>query len=373
MSMSGIRDLSVIDTPPEDRHPVLTLVGPRDESTVAGAIRREMLRDGQTFYVHNTVHDIEGAAYRIRELVPDARVGVVHGQMDEKRIEKAMLSFWDKELDVLVATTIIESGLDIPNANTLIVDGADRLGLAQLYQLRGRVGRSRERAYAYFFFPPERNLSEASHARLAAISQFTDLGSGMQIALRDLEIRGAGNLLGGEQHGHIATVGFDLYVKMLGEAVQEAKGETVVEKAEVKIDLPIDAHLPESWIDREGLRLEAYRRIAEAPTHAALEDARKELEDRFGALPPQAERLLQVASLRIEVGPRNVRSVTMARGRAILEPMALTESEQVRVRRLFFGSIYKPQSGVLQIPMPPDAAAEPAAWLLGAIRDILAP
>ncbi|MGH2727785.1 MAG: DEAD/DEAH box helicase, partial [Actinomycetota bacterium] len=204
MSLSGIRDLSVVDTPPEDRHPVLTFVGPFDEQTMASAIRREMLREGQVFYVHDRVHGIEAVASRVMKLVPEARVGIAHGQMNERHLEKVMLEFWDKNYDVLVTTTIIESGLDIPTANTLIVDRADRLGLAQLYQLRGRVGRSRERAYAYFFFPIERELTEQSHARLAAISQFTDLGSGMQIALRDLEIRGAGNMLGAEQHGHIA-------------------------------------------------------------------------------------------------------------------------------------------------------------------------
>ncbi|MCA1833667.1 MAG: transcription-repair coupling factor [Actinomycetota bacterium] len=373
MSLSGIRDLSVVDTPPEDRHPVLTFVGPYDEKTIAGAIRREMLRDGQTFFVHNTVHDIERAAAMAQRLVPDARVGIVHGQMDEKRLERVMLDFWDKNLDVLVTTTIIESGLDIPSANTLIVEGADRLGLAQLYQLRGRVGRSRERAYAYFFFNPERTLTEASHARLSAISQFTELGSGMQIALRDLEIRGAGNLLGGDQHGHIATVGFDYYVRMLAEAVDEAKGHAVMPKMEVKIDLPVDAHLPESWIDKEGLRLEAYRRIAESPTYEALEDARRELQDRFGALPEQAERLLQIASLRLEVGPRAVKSITVAGGKIRLEPMALSESEQVRVRRLFHGSMYKPATATLILPVPADAWKEPAAWLLESVRAILAP
>jgi transcription-repair coupling factor (superfamily II helicase) len=373
MSLSGIRDLSVVDTPPEDRHPVLTFVGPYEERTIAGAIRREMLRDGQTFFVHNTVHDIEKAAIAVQRLVPDARVGVVHGQMEERRLERVMLEFWDKNVDVLVTTTIIESGLDIPSANTLIVEGAERLGLAQLYQLRGRVGRSRERAYAYFFFHPERTLSEASHARLAAISQFTELGSGMQIALRDLEIRGAGNLLGGEQHGHIATVGFDLYVQLLAEAVEEAKGNPVMPKMEVKIDLPVDAHLPESWIEKEGLRLEAYRRIAEAPSLEALEDARKELQDRFGALPLQAERLLEIAALRIEVGPRAVRSITIAGAKARLEPMALSESEQVRVRRLFHGSLYKQATATLILPVPRDALSDPAAWLLSSVRAILAP
>ena len=370
MSLSGIRDLSVVDTPPEDRHPVLTFVGPFDEQTMASAIRREMLREGQVFYVHDRVHGIEAIASRIAKLVPEARIGIAHGQMNERHLEKVMLAFWDKSYDVLLTTTIIESGLDIPTANTLIVDRADRLGLAQLYQLRGRVGRSRERAYAYFFFPVERELTEQSHARLAAISQFTDLGSGMQIALRDLEIRGAGNLLGGEQHGHIATVGFDLYVRLLAEAVDEAKGQKPEIRREVKIDLPVDAHLPESWIDKEPLRLEAYRRIAEAPTLEALEDARKELLDRFGPLPQQAETLLKVAALRIEIGPRGVRTVSFQNGRVRLEPFVLSESEQVRIRYRYPGSIFKPNTYTVVLPVPRDVE-DSAAWLLEAARDIL--
>jgi transcription-repair coupling factor (superfamily II helicase) len=371
MSLSGIRDLSVIDTPPEDRHPVLTFVGPSDEGQVGAAIRREMLRDGQTFFVHNQVHDIERAVSLVRKLVPEARVGVAHGQMEERRLEQVMFDFWDRAFDVLVTTTIIESGLDIPTVNTLIVDRADKLGLAQLYQLRGRVGRARERAYAYFFFPPERTLTEASHQRLAAISQFTDLGSGLQIALRDLEIRGAGNLLGGEQHGHIATVGFDLYVKLLAEAVQHAKGEQPQPKPEVQVDMPVDAHLPESWIAKEGLRLEAYRRIAEAETLEQLEDVRTELTDRYGLLPDQAETLMRIAALKIEIGPRGVRRVSVGRGKARIEPFVLSESEQVRVRRLFSGSIFKPQTYTLILDVP--RTEDPAAWLLQAVRDILAP
>ena len=372
MSLSGIRDLSVVDTPPEDRHPVLTFVGPHDEASLAAAIRREMLREGQVFYVRDRVHGIEGVASRVRKLVPEARIGIAHGQMNERQLEKVMLDFWDKNFDVLLTTTIIESGLDIPTANTLIVDRADRLGLAQLYQLRGRVGRSRERAYAYFFFPPERALTEASHQRLAAISQFTELGSGMQIALRDLEIRGAGNLLGGEQHGHIATVGFEMYVRLLAEAVDDAKGKKSEPKPEVKVDLPIDAHLPESWIPKEGLRLEAYRRIAEAPTLEALNDARAELTDRFGPLPSQAESLLTVAALRIEIGPRGVKTVTTGNNQVRIEPFVLAESEQVRVRRMHPGSIFKPQTYTLILPIPRHVE-DVAAWLLDSARDILSP
>ena len=224
MAITGIREMSTIATPPEERHPVLTFVGAQDDKQVAAAIHRELLRDGQVFYLHNRVESIERAARRLRELVPEARVAVAHGQMGEDALEKVMVGFWEKEFDVLVCTTIVESGIDIPNANTLIVERADLLGLAQLHQIRGRVGRGRERAYAYFLYPPEKPLTEHAHERLATIAQHTELGAGMYVAMKDLEIRGAGNLLGGEQSGHIEGVGFDLYVRMVGEAVQAVQG-----------------------------------------------------------------------------------------------------------------------------------------------------
>jgi transcription-repair coupling factor (superfamily II helicase) len=296
---------------------------------------------------------------------------VVHGQMEERRLEKMMLDFWDGNYDVLVTTTIIESGLDIPTANTLVVDRADALGLSQLYQLRGRVGRSHERAYAYFLYPADRALSEQSHARLTAIGQLTDLGSGLQIALRDLEIRGAGNLLGAEQSGHIATVGFDLYVRLLAEAVDEARGRKPEPKPEVKVDLPVDAHLPESWIAREGLRLEAYRRIAEAESGQALEDVRAELRDRYGELPPQAEELLTVAQLRFVLGPRGVRTVQYLNNQVRIEPFVLAESEKVRLERLFKGSIFKPATFTALIPVPSSPPDGVARWLLGAAQELL--
>jgi transcription-repair coupling factor (superfamily II helicase) len=372
MSMGGIRDMSVIDTPPEDRHPVLTFVGEGSEETKVRAIRREMLREGQTFYVHNQVNDIDLVAGHVRELVPEARVGVAHGQMEERRLERVMLDFWDRQYDVLVTTTIIESGLDIPTANTLVVDRADALGLSQLYQLRGRVGRSHERAYAYFLYPGDRALSEQSHARLNAIGQLTDLGSGLQIALRDLEIRGAGNLLGAEQSGHIATVGFDLYVRLLAEAVDEARGKKPEPKPEVKVDLPVDAHLPESWIAREGLRLEAYRRIAEAESMEALADVRTELRDRYGELPTQAEELLTVAELRFVLGPRGVRTIQYLNGQIRIEPLVLAESEKVRLQRLFKGSIFKPATFTALVPVPRDPDGGVARWLLDAAKELLA-
>ncbi|MGZ4204034.1 MAG: transcription-repair coupling factor [Actinomycetota bacterium] len=371
MAMGGIRDMSVIDTPPEDRHPVLTFVGEASDETIARAVRRELLREGQTFYVHNQVHDIDVVAGRLRALVPEARVGVVHGQMEERRLERMMLDFWDGNYDILVTTTIIESGLDIPTANTLVVDRADALGLSQLYQLRGRVGRSHERAYAYFLYPADRSLSEQSHARLRAIGQFTDLGSGLQIALRDLEIRGAGNLLGAEQSGHIATVGFDLYVRLLAEAVDEVRGRKPEPKPDVKVDLPVDAHLPESWIAREGLRLDAYRRIAEAESSSVLEDVRAELRDRYGELPAQAEELLTVAELRFLLGPRGVRTVQYQAGQIRIEPFVMAESEKVRLERLFKGSIFKPATFTVVIPASASPEGGVARWLLDAMGELL--
>jgi transcription-repair coupling factor (superfamily II helicase) len=372
MAMSGIRDMSVIDTPPEDRHPVLTFVGPTEDETIGRAIRREMLRDGQTFYVHNVVQSIERVSSHIRELVPDARIGVAHGQMDESRLEQVMLDFWDRKFDVLVTTTIIESGLDIPTANTLIVDRADALGLSQLYQLRGRVGRSRERAYAYFLYPQERSLTEQSHARLQAIGQFTELGSGLQIALRDLEIRGAGNLLGAEQAGHIGSVGYELYVRLLSEAVQEAKGQRVEPKPDMKIDLPVDAHLPPDWIAREGLRLEAYRRVAEAQSHGELDDVRAELRDRYGELPEQAVCLFEVAEIRLLLGRRGARTLSVQQGLARVEPLPLLDSEEVRLKRLFKDGIYKPQTFTVVVPVPASPPGGLPRWLHASFEELFA-
>src|SRR6202043_663210 len=262
MGIAGIREMSTILTPPEERHPVLTMVGPYDEKQIAAAIRRELLRDGQVFFVHNRVSSINKVAAKVAELVPEARVVVAHGQMNEHMLERIMLEFLDRKHDVLVSTTIVESGLDIPNANTLIVDRADAYGLAQLHQLRGRVGRASERAYAYFLFPPEKPLTETAHERLATIAQHTEMGAGMYVAMKDLEIRGAGNLLGGEQSGHIAGVGFDLYVRMIGEAVSELKGDGPGEQPEVRVELPINAHIPHDYVPGERLRLEAYTPIA---------------------------------------------------------------------------------------------------------------
>ena len=272
MSLAGIREMSTITTPPEERHPILTYVGAYDDKLVAAAIRRELLRDGQVFFVHNRVSDIEAVTRRLREAVPEARIAVAHGQMNEDPLEQVINGFWEREYDVLVCTTIVETGLDISNANTLIVDHSEILGLSQMHQLRGRVGRGRERGYAYFLYPPERTLTETAHDRLATIAQNAELGAGLAVAMKDLEIRGAGSILGAEQSGHIAGVGFDLYVRLVGEAVtafKKAAGAAAgdgdeEEPPEVRIELPVDANIPHDYIPSERLRLDAYRRIAAA-------------------------------------------------------------------------------------------------------------
>jgi transcription-repair coupling factor (superfamily II helicase) len=352
MSITGIREMSVIQTPPEERHPVLTFVGAYDERQISAAIRRELLREGQIFYIHNRVESIDRAAGRLRDLVPEARVQVAHGQMHEHQLEQVMQGFWEKEFDVLVCTTIVENGLDISNANTLVIERGDLLGLSQLHQLRGRVGRGRERAYAYVLYPPEKPLTEEAHDRLATIAQHADLGAGMQVAMKDLEIRGAGNLLGGEQSGHIAAVGFDLYVRLVGEAVAEFKGERADEVADVRVELPVDAHLPHDYIPGERLRLEAYKRLASAQTDAEVEAVRAELRDRYGELPPEVENLLAVASFRAFARGFGVTEVA-SQGKYIrFAPLALRESQVMRLKRLHPGSIVKEASGIALVTAP---------------------
>ena len=292
MSLTGIRDLSLVQTPPEARQPILTYVGEYDDRAVSEAIRRELLREGQVFYVHNRVQDIEHVAEQVRQLVPEARIAIAHGQMDEGRLERVVLDFADREYDVLVCTTIIESGLDMPTVNTMVVDRADLLGLAQLYQLRGRVGRRGQRAYAYLLHPADRALTEEAYERLKAIGEFTDLGSGFKLAMRDLEIRGAGNLLGGAQSGHIAAVGFDLYCELVTEAVGELKGEKPVEPFEVVLDLPARRAPAARLRGRDDVRMEAYRRLAAVVDPSDVEDIRAEWLDRYGPIPPPAEALL---------------------------------------------------------------------------------
>ncbi len=361
MGISGIREMSTILTPPEERHPVLTSVTPYDEKQIAAAVRRELLRDGQVFFVHNRVSSINKVAARLAELVPEARIGIGHGQMNEHTLEKVMSQFIDREFDVLVSTTIVESGLDIPNANTLIVDRADAYGLPDLHQLRGRVGRGRERGYAYFLYPPEKPLTETAHERLATLQQHTGVGAGLHIALKDLEIRGAGNLLGGEQSGHIAAVGFDLYVKMIGEAVRELRGEGPAERAEVRVELPVDAHIPHDYVSGERLRLEAYTRIAAIDSSHDIDAVRDELTDRFGAVPPQVENLLAVARLRAVARAAGLTDIAVQGTRIKFGPVDLPESRQVRLQRLYPGSILKPTLSTMLVPVPKAATATPGA------------
>jgi transcription-repair coupling factor (superfamily II helicase) len=349
MAVSGIREMSTITTPPEERHPVLTYVGPYQEKQIGAAIRRELLRDGQVFYIHNRVESIEKTAIRLQDQIPEARIRVAHGQMNEDALEKVIVAFWEKEFDVLVSTTIIESGIDIANANTLIVERADRFGLSQLHQIRGRVGRGRERAYAYFLYPGEQPLTQLAHDRLSTIAANTDLGAGMQIAMKDLEIRGAGNLLGGEQSGNIAEVGFDLYMRMVGEAVSEYKGEPS-QTPECKIDLPIEAHLPHEYIPVERLRLEAYRRLAAAVDSAEIADLRTELIDRFGTIPQPVVNLFSVAEFRLVAKAAGLREVIAQGATVRFSPVVLAESASLRLGRLYPGSVMKTTAKILLVP-----------------------
>ena len=347
MAITGIREMSNITTPPEERHPVLTYVGPYDEKQVTAAIHRELLRDGQIFFIHNRVESIDGVVERLAKLVPEARIRIAHGQMNERQLEDVILAFWEREFDILVCTTIIESGIDIPNANTLIVDRADTFGLSQLHQLRGRVGRSRERAYAYFLYSPDKPLTEIAHDRLTTIAINTELGAGMQVALKDLEIRGAGNLLGGEQSGHIAEVGFDLYMRMVSEAVEEFKTGYVSQGTdeprfkECKVELPITAHIPIEYLPSERLRLDIYRRMADAQDPQELDLIRGELVDRFGVLPDEAENLMAVAGLRTLAKSLGLTEVVLQGKFLRIGPINLPDSMVMKLNRVYPGSLVK--------------------------------
>ncbi len=361
MSLTGIRDLSLLNTPPADRQPIMTYVGEYDERAAAEAIRRELLREGQVFFVHNRVQSIEKIASELRELVPEARIATAHGQMDEGSLEKTVLDFWEGEYDVLVCTTIIESGIDMPTVNTLVVDRAELLGLGQLHQLRGRVGRSGQRAYAYLFTRPDASLSEEAYERLKTIGEATDLGAGFKIAMRDLEIRGAGNLLGVGQSGHIASVGYDLYCQMVIEAVNELNGTPIEEPTEIQIDLPVDANLPEDYVEGETQRLEAYRKLAAVTSVDEVEQIRSEWKDRYGPIPEVAERLLEVARIRAHCARLGVTELVVVGGPgfggpefiAKLGPVTLKVSEEVRFKRLFANGLWKPNEyengGQLQV------------------------
>jgi len=363
MAVTGIREMSTITTPPEERHPILTYVGARDDAQITAAIHRELLRDGQIFYIHNRVESIDQAAQKLQTLVPEARIRIAHGQMSEGALEDVILAFWNRDFDLLVCTTIVESGLDIANANTLIVERADLFGLSQLHQLRGRVGRGRERAYAYFLFPPDQPLSELAHDRLKTIAANTELGAGMRVALKDLEIRGAGNLLGGEQSGHIADVGFDLYMRMVGEAVHEYKSgiiETSEPNHECKVELPINAHLDAAYVTGERLRLDLYRRLADVRNREDVDAIEEELKDRFGALPQEAQTLLGVAALRAFAKSISLREV-VAQGKFVrLSPINLPESKQITLARLYPGSLYKSASSTVLVALPKSSAWNPS-------------
>ncbi|NEM90715.1 transcription-repair coupling factor [Galbitalea soli] len=379
MAVTGIREMSTLATPPEDRHPILTFVGPRSDKQIGAAIRRELLREGQVFYVHNRVSSINRVAAQIAEIVPEARIAVAHGQLSEHVLEQVMVDFWERKFDVLVSTTIIETGLDIANANTLIIDRADKYGLSQLHQLRGRVGRGRERAYAYFLYDELKPLSETAHDRLSTIAANNDLGSGMQIALKDLEIRGAGNLLGGEQSGHIAGVGFDLYLRMIGEAVSTFRGDVAEGQTELRLELPVDAHIPEEYVESERLRLEAYQKLstASAPASAPeqIDNVLEELTDRYGEPPAPVLNLIAVSRLRRLAQKAGLSDVVAMGSNLRVAPADLPDSIQVRLQRMYPGSRYLAQAKALTVPMPriggeplDDAAlVDWTATLLGAI------
>jgi transcription-repair coupling factor (superfamily II helicase) len=383
MGVAGIREMSTILTPPEERHPVLTFVGAYDEKQIGAAIRRELLRDGQVFFVHNRVQSIKKVAAQLGGLVPEARIAVAHGQMNEHELERVMIGFWEREFDVLVATTIVESGLDIPNANTLIVDRADAQGLSQLHQLRGRVGRGRERAYAYFLYPAEKPLTETAHERLATVAQHTEIGAGMYVALKDLEIRGAGNLLGGEQSGHIAGVGFDLYIRMIGEAVRELKDDAPPERPEVRVELPVNAHIPHDYIPGERLRLAAYTSIASIDSEEDVASVRDELRDRYGELPVPVVTLLDVARLRFAARLAGLTDITLQGSHVRFAPVVLPDSRVVRVQRLYPKTLLKPAVRTMLVPVPKSGASsggfggeplrdiELLAWCAEVIRSVL--
>jgi transcription-repair coupling factor (superfamily II helicase) len=383
MGVAGIREMSTILTPPEERHPVLTFVGAYDEKQITAAIRRELLRDGQVFFVHNRVQSIKKVAARLGELVPEARIAVAHGQMNEHELERIMIGFWERSFDILVATTIVESGLDIPNANTLIVDRADAQGLSQLHQLRGRVGRGRERAYAYFLYPQDKPLTETAHERLATVAQHTEIGAGMYVALKDLEIRGAGNLLGGEQSGHIAGVGFDLYIRMIGEAVRELKDDAPPERPEVRVELPVNAHIPHDYIPGERLRLAAYTSIAAIDSEDDVNSVRDELRDRYGELPVPVVSLLDVARLRFAARRVGLTDITLQGSHVRFAPVVLPDSRVVRVQRLYPKTLLKPAVRTMLVPVPKSGASsggfggeplrdtELLAWCAEVVRSVL--
>ncbi len=357
MSLAGLRDISVIETPPEGRRPVRTYVGPYDEELVGRAIQREAAREGQVFFLHNRIDTLHEVAERLRALCPGVRFAEAHGQMDESELEGTMLSFLRGDADCLVATTIIESGLDIPQANTLIVERADHLGLAQAYQIRGRVGRSRERAFAYMLYPSEEALSREAGQRLATLSDHTELGSGFAIAMRDLELRGAGDLLGDEQSGHVAAIGFELYVSLLDEAVEQLRAqgaEARPAEAPVRLDLDVDAYLPADYVPFETAKIDVHRRIAGARAAGDLRALRDELRDRFGPVPEPVENLFALQRARIELGAAGARTAEVRGGRLSVTPLELDSATVAAVRERIPEAIYELRNRTLSLRVGDD-------------------
>jgi len=376
MSLAGLRDISTIETPPEGRRPVRTYVGPYDEDLVRRAIERELERGGQSFFLHNRIDSLPEAAERLRSLAPRARIAEAHGQMDEGLLEETMMRFLRGEADCLATTTIIESGLDIPTANTLIVERADQLGLAQAYQIRGRVGRSRERAFAYLLYPSEETLTEEASARLATLADHTELGSGFKIAMRDLDIRGAGDLLGEEQSGHVAAVGFELYCQMIDEAVADAgaAGEGAEEPPEpLRFDVPVDAYLPASFIPFEAAKIDLHRRIVAARAPGELRAIADELLDRFGPLPAEVENLLALQRARIELRLAGARSVELRGGRLSVVGVKLDSEGAGALRERVEGALYewREQTASVRVPDEPEARLAAVLAMAEGLREAL--
>jgi transcription-repair coupling factor (superfamily II helicase) len=365
MSLAGLRDISVIETPPEGRRPIRTYVGPYDEELVRRAIEREKEREGQAFFLHNRIDTLHETAERLRALCPDVRFVEAHGQMDETELETTMLEFLRGEADCLVATTIIESGLDIPQANTLIVERADELGLAQAYQIRGRVGRSRERAYAYLHYPSAEALSPEAGARLATLSDYTELGSGFAIAMRDLELRGAGNLLGDEQSGHVAAIGFELYVSLLDDAVEELRTADGAGRPEaaVRLDVDVDAYLPADYIPFEAAKIDVHRRVSGAGDVGDLRALRDELRDRFGPVPEPVENLMELQRARIALGALGARTVEFRGGRLSVTPLEMDAAAVARLREGMPEAMYESRVKTLSVRVADEPEARLAAVL----------
>jgi transcription-repair coupling factor (superfamily II helicase) len=370
MGLSGIRDMSVIETPPKDRLSIQTAIVKFSTDTIAAALRQELARDGQVYFVHNRVESIYAVAHMVQRLVPEAKVAVAHGQMKEAELERSMLGFVEGKTDVLVATTLIENGLDIPRVNTLIVNRADRYGLAQLYQLRGRVGRSDRRAYAYLLVPPDTVLSEIARKRLAAIQEFSDLGAGFRIAALDLELRGAGNLLGGEQSGHIHAVGLDLYVKLLEQTVLELRGEEPREQAAPPLNLKLDLRIPDSYVPEVNQRMALYKKVSQAKDGKEIESLGSEITDRYGSLPPSVADLLHYGALRRRAQELRVAQVDLVGDALVLRPETDTAIAPESVVALLSAGtgVSLTAQGALRVP----TFGEPPLAALQALLDQLA-